>query len=356
MKRRPQNRVSLNRGVRKGGDSARGWEVRCMPAGCGETPYRHASATIPLLFEEYQIARKICVTVRCRCAGGRAPSYRHPQRHVIVVPPGQHPPCLQIPNKTGKELTLVGRSDISHFFCSREGKGESAAQEEGGSVSYWESHEGRGFSPERGGGDRGAERVSAGNFGGGGGERRGLNIFFRGRKAHQVTIVQHFAVCYRLARSAYTRICCSRYLLGVFAFAQCMDKSFEIRNVRFCRFVVVVAVIGKRCADGHFIFFCQSVSICDWAPCPRALDRVEICILFSNCCTNVLRVQQFPSVTSIGSSPLENLQTLQSPVELINDISNIRISMIMKNLMLMLKVMNKYMYNHISCKYIFNVF
>ena len=37
---------------------------------------------------EYQNRCNICVTVRRRCAGGRTSSYRHPQRHAIVVPLG----------------------------------------------------------------------------------------------------------------------------------------------------------------------------------------------------------------------------------------------------------------------------
>ena len=63
---------------------------------CARSAERHRTVTqvrlSPLVRGEsncaHQIVRNICVTVRCRCAGGRAPSYRHPQRHVIVVPPG----------------------------------------------------------------------------------------------------------------------------------------------------------------------------------------------------------------------------------------------------------------------------
>ena len=63
-------------------------------------------------------------------------------------------------------------SDIFHFFLLGEGKGERVAPGRGG---------GR-FSIEKFQQGGGAGRVSAGNFGG------ELNIFFRGRNAHQVIV------------------------------------------------------------------------------------------------------------------------------------------------------------------------
>ena len=48
----------------------------------------------PLLLVENQNVRNICLTVRWRCAGGRASSYRHPQRHAIVILPWLTYPLL----------------------------------------------------------------------------------------------------------------------------------------------------------------------------------------------------------------------------------------------------------------------
>ena len=67
-------------------------------------------------------------------------------------------------------VSFVDVSDIFYFFCSGEGKGLRGARKGVGGVGLW--------SPRR----EEDGRVSAGNFEGGG----GLNIFFRGRNAHQV--------------------------------------------------------------------------------------------------------------------------------------------------------------------------
>ena len=86
----PWSRVSWNRGVRKGGIPHEGEKYDV----CARGAERHRTVTQVRLSPscswsvKRRLARNICVTVRCRCAGGRVPSYRHPQRHVIVVPPG----------------------------------------------------------------------------------------------------------------------------------------------------------------------------------------------------------------------------------------------------------------------------
>ena len=68
-------------------------------------------------------------------------------------------------------------SDIFSFFLLEEGEGESRGDREGRGVGFLLKIPG----VYRGGG-RGAGRMSAGNWGGG-----GLNIFFRGRNGRQVT-------------------------------------------------------------------------------------------------------------------------------------------------------------------------
>ena len=76
-------------------------------------------------------------------------------------------------------LAVVDVSDIFTFLLLGEGEGESEAPGGGGDrFSIENPREGGGFP-----GLGGAGRVSAANWGMGGG---GLNIFFRGRNAHQV--------------------------------------------------------------------------------------------------------------------------------------------------------------------------
>ena len=72
------------------------------------------------------------------------------------------------------EADLVDVSDIFYFFSAwGEGKGESGATvREGADRIFNENHRGGGVLPRRGGGAKGARRVSAGNLGG------GLNFFF----------------------------------------------------------------------------------------------------------------------------------------------------------------------------------
>ena len=75
-------------------------------------------------------------------------------------------------------------SDIFKLFLLGEVKGESEAPEVGRVAVYRQSQDGGEFS--RRGRGRGAGRVSATNWGMGGG---GLNIFFvRGRNVHQVIL------------------------------------------------------------------------------------------------------------------------------------------------------------------------
>ena len=69
-----------------------------------------------------------------------------------------------------------------YFFCSGEGKGESEAPGGGGGGLFLILKVPGGVGGFGGGGDRQAERVSAGIFFFWG----GLDIFFRGRNAHQV--------------------------------------------------------------------------------------------------------------------------------------------------------------------------
>ena len=78
---------------------------------------------------------------------------------------------------------LVDVSDIFLFFLLGEGEGGVRGARKGrGSVFYCKSQEGRGVCPRGGGGEaRGREGV-CGEFGG------ELNIFFRGRNAHQVLL------------------------------------------------------------------------------------------------------------------------------------------------------------------------
>ena len=76
---------------------------------------------------------------------------------------------------------MVGVSNIFYFFLLGGGEGGVRGNWEGGrSVFLPKIPGGGGGSPGQGGGGRGAGRVSAENLGGG-----GLNIFFRGRNAHQ---------------------------------------------------------------------------------------------------------------------------------------------------------------------------
>ena len=58
-------------------------------------------------------------------------------------------------------------SDIFKFSCSREGKGESGETGRGGSVFLFIENPRKGGHLQKGGGDEGARRVSAGNLGGG---------------------------------------------------------------------------------------------------------------------------------------------------------------------------------------------
>ena len=71
-------------------------------------------------------------------------------------------------------------SDIFYFFLLGEGEWGSSRRQDGGDPFFIEN-------PRRGGGgfrrDRGAGRVSAANWGIGGGG--GLNIFFRGKVMRQ---------------------------------------------------------------------------------------------------------------------------------------------------------------------------
>ena len=81
-------------------------------------------------------------------------------------------------------VILVDVSDIFYFFCLGEGKGESVAPGRGGGRFFFSENPRRagGFSHERGGGE-GLGGCLRGILGG------SLDIFFRGRNAHQVLIV-----------------------------------------------------------------------------------------------------------------------------------------------------------------------
>ena len=76
---------------------------------------------------------------------------------------------------------LVDVSDIFNFFSAR-GRGGGSSRRQGWWGRFFIENPRRGWvSLEREGSGRGAGRLSAGNFGGGG----GLNIFFRVGNAHQ---------------------------------------------------------------------------------------------------------------------------------------------------------------------------
>ena len=108
-------------------------------------------------------------------------------RHMLDQPRGSFPDnndltfgvCLLVSLRQVESgiLGLVDVSDIFNFFLLGGGSGESTATATGGGGGIFIGNpKGGGFSQERGGGvegPRGAARVSAGNFGGG-----GLNIFF----------------------------------------------------------------------------------------------------------------------------------------------------------------------------------
>ena len=72
----------------------RGWEVRCLHAGCGETLYGHASVTTPPRVCGAQNSSQHIASQYG--GGGKARLHHHPQDHTPVVPPGQRPPVQHL--------------------------------------------------------------------------------------------------------------------------------------------------------------------------------------------------------------------------------------------------------------------
>ena len=85
--------------------------------------------------------------------------------------------------------SLGGRFEYFLFFSARgRGRGSPRRQKGAGVGFLLKTPRGGGFSHKREGGGRGARRVSEGNFGGG-----DLNIFFRGRNAHQAVLSKQYS-------------------------------------------------------------------------------------------------------------------------------------------------------------------